>query len=135
MNEAEAVVRDLYDAFARGDVPTVMGLMADDIDWRECEGLPWGGTQSGPTAVAQNVFGPAIELVSDFKVTPVEIMSSGDLVAVLHHYTGTGSATGEKLDVFGSGWWDVKDGKIIRYRQFVDTWKFCQAVPRGDTVG
>lgn len=29
------VVRGLYEAFGRGDVPSVLGLLAPDVDWRE----------------------------------------------------------------------------------------------------
>jgi ketosteroid isomerase-like protein len=25
--------RDLYDAFGRGDIPTILNLLADDVDW------------------------------------------------------------------------------------------------------
>lgn len=31
------VVRGVYEAFGRGDVPAVLGAMADDIEWHEAE--------------------------------------------------------------------------------------------------
>src|SRR5438270_910918 len=37
------LVKDVYGAFARGDVPAVLGAFADDIEWYEAEGMPYGG--------------------------------------------------------------------------------------------
>ena len=31
------MMRDLYEAFGRGDIPTVLGAMDPDIEWREAE--------------------------------------------------------------------------------------------------
>src|SRR4051794_29815839 len=42
------VVKGLYEAFGRGDVPAVLGGMAEDIEWNEAEGMPQGGTYRGP---------------------------------------------------------------------------------------
>jgi len=35
-------VKGVYGAFARGDVPAVLGAFADDIEWYEAEGMPYG---------------------------------------------------------------------------------------------
>ena len=53
----------------------------------------------------------------------------GDTIAIAQRYTGTAEATGKQLDLIGVGLWDVRDGKVARYRQFVDTVKFCEVVP------
>jgi uncharacterized protein len=127
--ENEALVRKVYEDFTQQNVPAVLAVMAEDIEWSEAEGLPWGGFQKGIQAVVDGVFGPTITLVPDFAVTPIQVVSQGDEVAVIHRYTGTGKATGAKLDVVGCAWWTVRDGKIVRFRQFVDTVKFTRAVP------
>jgi ketosteroid isomerase-like protein len=122
------VVKSVYEGFARRDLPGTLAALADDIEWHEADGLPWGGTQRGPTAVAENVFAPALELVPDLAVTPEEIIPSNGAIAVLQRYTGTAKATGRKLDLAGVGVWNVSEGKIVRYRQFVDTVKFREVV-------
>ena len=86
------VVKAAYEAFGRGDVAGVLGAMADDIEWHEAEGGPYGGVYHGGEAVAQNVFGPIIQDVADFAVTAEEFIASGDAVAVVVRYTGTGKA-------------------------------------------
>ena len=123
------VVRSMYEAFGRGDVPAVLGAMAADIEWHEAEGMPYGGVYHGPDEVAQKVFGPLLEDVPDFALTPEEFIPSGDTVAVVIRYTGTGKATGKALNLLVAHVWDVRDGKIARFRQFADTAKYLEVVP------
>jgi uncharacterized protein len=122
-----AVVMPLYDALARRDMPAAHACLADDIAWHGPTCLPWGGFASSPSAVVESVFAPALELFPDFTVTPEEIVTSGDTVIVVHRYTGTGKATGAILNLLGVGIWDVRDGIISRYREFVDTMAFRAA--------
>ena len=123
------VVRGVYQAFGRGDVAAVLGAMADDIEWHEAEGMPYGGVYHGGEAVAQNVFGPITQDVVDFAVTAEEFIASGDAVAAVVRYTGTGKATGKQLSLPVVHVWDVRNGKIAQFRQFIDTAKFLEVVP------
>jgi ketosteroid isomerase-like protein len=93
------------------------------------KGFPWGGLQRGPAAVARNVFAPAIERVPDLAVVPEQVIQSGDTIAIAQRYTGTSKATGRRLDLMGVGLWDVSEGEVSGYRQFVDTVKFREIVP------
>jgi ketosteroid isomerase-like protein len=122
------LVEGVYGAFARGDVPAVLGAFADDIEWYEAEGMPYGGLHRGGEAVAQKVFGPITEDVEGFAVVPEEFMGSGGTVAAVVRYTGTGKATGKALDLPAVHIWDIRDGKVARFRQFIDTVKFAEAV-------
>jgi len=128
------LVKGIYAAFARGDVPAVLGAFADDIEWFEAEGMPYGGLHRGPEAVAQNVFGPITEDVEGFAIRPEELIGSGATVAAVVRYTGTGKATGEALDVPAVHVWDIRDGKAARFRQFMDTVKFAEVVPASVSV-
>jgi uncharacterized protein len=127
-------VEGIYGAFARGDVPAVLGAFAEDIEWYESEGMPYGGLHRGGEAVAQKVFGPITEDLDGFAVTPEELVASGDTVAAVVRYTGTGKATGEQLDLPAVHVWDIRDGKAARFRQFIDTVKFAEAVPASASV-
>jgi uncharacterized protein len=128
------VVKGIYESFGRGDVPAVLGAFAPDIEWYEAEGMPYGGLHHGPDAVAQNVFGPLTEDVEGFAVTPEEFIVSGDTVASVCRYTGTGQATGKTLDLQVVHVWDVSDGKVARFRQFADTGMFGEVVPSDVSV-
>ena len=123
------IIEGTYAAFARGDVPGVLGAMADDMEWHEAEGMPNGGVHRGGDAVARNVFAPLIADFDDFAVTPIELIPSGDTVAVVARYTGTGKSTAKELDLEVAHVWNVRDGKVARFRQFADTVKFLEVVP------
>jgi len=122
-------VKGVYGAFARGDVPAVLGEFADDIEWFEAEGMPYGGVYRGPEAVAQNVFGPITEDIDSFALVIEELLDSGATVAAVVRYTGTGKASGKALDVPAVHVWDIRDGKLARFRQFIDTVKYAEVVP------
>jgi ketosteroid isomerase-like protein len=57
------------------------------------------------------------------------VIGSGDSVAVVVRYTGTGKGTGKALDLQVVHIWDVRNGKVVRFRQFADTAKFLEVVP------
>ena len=122
------VVRGIYDALGRGDMAGVLGAMADDIRWYQAEGVPYGGLYRGGDAVAQNVFGPLMRDIPNFAVTPEQFIASGDTVAVVVRYTGTGKDTGKELDLPVVHVWEVRDGKLAQFRQFMDTVKFLEVV-------
>ena len=129
-------VKDTYEAFGRGDVPALLGAFAEDIEWFEAEGMPYGGLHRGREAVAQNVFGPITEDVEGFAVTPEQLIGSGETVAAVVRYTGTCKATGKALDVPVVHVWDIRGGEFARFRQFIDTVKFAEVVPAAAaTVG
>jgi ketosteroid isomerase-like protein len=92
------LVRRVYDGFSQGDLRVALEPLADDIEWHEAGAL-WGGVYRGGEAILQNVFGPALADIPDLAVTPEQFMTSGDTVVVLHRYTGTGKATGKKLNL------------------------------------
>ncbi len=123
------VVKGIYEAFGRGDVPAVLAAMTHDIEWHEADGMPYGGRHHGPDAAAQNVLGPVAQDIPDFAATPEELIASGETVAVVARYTGTGKVTGKELDLRVVHVWDVRDGRIARFRQFADTAKFLEVVP------
>ncbi|MFN2491048.1 MAG: nuclear transport factor 2 family protein [Actinomycetota bacterium] len=123
------IVRVVYEAFRRGDVPAVLGALADELEWYEAQGMPYGGLHRNWESVAEKVFGPLIEDIPDFEVSPEEFIASGETVVALVRYTGTGKATGKRLDLPVAHVWDIRDVKIVRFRHFADTAKFLEVVP------
>jgi ketosteroid isomerase-like protein len=132
--QSEDIISGLYEAFARGDVPSVLGEFAPDIEWHEAEGMPYGGVYRGPEAIAQNVFGPIATDVEGFAIVPEQLIVSGDTVAAIVRYTGTGKATGKSLDLAVVHVWDIRDGKVARFRQFADTVRYAEVVPAEASV-
>jgi uncharacterized protein len=123
MSDNAQLVRGAYEAFARGDVPAVLALIDDRCEWLEAEHSTYwpGGPLVGPQAVLQGVFLRLAEDFDGFAVTPRRIVDAGDTVLVEVRYTGTGRATGKALDAQAAHVWDLRDGKAVRWQQYVDT--------------
>jgi len=121
------LLKDLYDAFGPGDIPTVLGGMSPDIHWYEAESNPYmpsGEAWVGPDAILNNLF---IRLGTEwdgFSVHPKSFHDAGDSVTVEARYSGRYKATGKSMDAQACHVWDVKDGKVTRFQQYVDTAKF-----------
>jgi ketosteroid isomerase-like protein len=126
------LVRRSYDAFARGDLDAVVADMHDDIEWQQAQGLPHGGTYRGLAEVRRNVFDPLDrDWWSEFSALPDEFLDAGEEVVVLGRYRGVAKDTGRGLDVPFVHVWSLRDGKAWRFRQFLDTRGWVEALAPG----
>jgi ketosteroid isomerase-like protein len=119
-----SLLKNLYDAFARGDIPTVLEAMSQDIEWYQAEGNPYmpsGQAWVGPNAVLNNLFMKLGAEWDGFAVHPRSFYDAGDSVIVEGRYSGTYKATGKSIDAQVCHIWAVKDGKVSRFQQYVDT--------------
>jgi len=122
-------VRSSYEAFAKHDLDGALAMMDDDIVWHQAQGLPHGGTYQGLATVRANVFDPLDESWwVDFAADPEEIIGLGEDVVVLGRYTAHGKETGKALDVPFCHVWRFRDGKAVRFHQFVDTRGWVEAL-------
>src|SRR5690349_12627633 len=121
MNPNSATIRSLYEAFARGDVPTVLGALAPDVRWTEAEGFPYGGTYSGPQAVLENVFMKLGGEWEGFAAVPQRLVSEGETVVALGTYSGKYKATGKSFRAPYVHVWNFTGGKVQSFEQHTDT--------------
>jgi uncharacterized protein len=129
--DAVGIVRRSYDAFARGDLDGVLGDMAPDIEWQQAQGLPHGGTYRGLAEVRRNIFEPLDEEWWDeFSAVPDEFLDAGTEVVVVGRYRGTAKGTGRRLDVPFVHVWTLEGEKAVRFRQFLDTAGWNEALSR-----
>jgi ketosteroid isomerase-like protein len=112
-------VRAFYAALGQGDAPTALGLMADDIEWNTMWHYKVDGR--GPGKVAEGLLKPLTAEWSSFALTPTEYIADGDTVVSLGRFTGVHGASGKPVDAAYAHVWDVTDGKIQRFRQYIDT--------------
>ncbi len=117
------VIRGIYDAFAAGDVPGVLGRMAPDIVWMEAENFPYanGNPYVGPEAVAGGVFMRCATEWDGFACQIDEVVDAGDTVIAFGRYLGTYKATGKPQNTQMAHVWRVADGKAVRFQQYADT--------------
>lgn len=114
-------VQNVYNAFAKGDIPTVLGFLSADAEWTEAEGFPYAGTYHGPNAVLENVFMRLGTEWEGFAAVPDEFIDAGDTVVTLGKYSGTYKATGKSFQANFAHVWKVREGKAIRFVQYADT--------------
>lgn len=121
------IIEGVYEAFGRGDVEAVLGAFDEKIEWEEPDSVPYEN-QVGPQAVGENVFARVVGDIEGFAVTPSEILDAGDVVVGIGRYTGTGAATGIKLDTEFAHVWRLRDGKITGFRTYTDTKRWLEAL-------
>lgn len=115
------IMRRGYEAFNRGDIDTVLGLMDENIEWHEPEVAPYGGTHRGPEQVVQNVFQPVVEDYDDFQVVTEKLLDADDHVVALGRFQGTAKATGITLDAPFAHVWVLRGGKMTFFQNYTDT--------------
>ena len=120
------LAKNIYEDFGRGDIPSVLGSMSPDIQWHQAESNPYmpsGEAWVGPDAVMNNLFMRLGAEWDGFAVHPHSFHGAGDSVIVEGRYSGTYKPTGKSMDTQFCHVWDVKEGKLTRFQQYVDTAK------------
>ncbi|GHD21204.1 nuclear transport factor 2 family protein [Tianweitania populi] len=120
MSNIETIKR-LYAGFASADLPVVLADMSPEIEWTEAEGYPYAGTFHGPQAVVDGVFVKLATEWNDYRATPDRYVSEGDEVVALGHYSGVFKATMKSFRSPFAHTWTIRNGKILRFVQYVDT--------------
>jgi ketosteroid isomerase-like protein len=121
--ENTKIIQDAYVAFGRRDVPALIGMMSPDVDFQAIVGasskVPSSGRRVGHQQVTQ-FFSDLASGVEFDRFEPQEFIAERDKVVVLGHYSGRAKPTGRPL---ASDWvmiFTLRDGKIVRFREFAD---------------
>jgi ketosteroid isomerase-like protein len=114
-------IRSLYEAVSRGDVPAVLAALDANVEWTEAEGFPYRGTYTGPDAVLNGVLARLGSEWAPFRVAPSEFIDGGEQVVTLGRYSGMYKATGKSFEADFAHVWTLRDGKVVRFRQYVDS--------------
>ena len=115
------IIQGLYDDFAKGNVPGVLGAMDANISWTEAEGFMYGGTYVGPNAILGGVFMKLGAEWEGFSAVPHQIVDGGDTVVGLGTYSGKYLKTGKTVSVPFAHAWTLEGGKIVKFVQYTDT--------------
>ena len=124
MSEQEnlEIVRRGYEAFGRGDMETLLSFFDEDIVWSSPgpSDLPTAGIRRGRQEVV-NFFHDLNELYDIQRFEPKTFVAKDDLVVVLGEDTHRIKATGKILDAEWAHVFTVRDGKIVSFREYLDT--------------
>ena len=119
------IVRSFYEKLSAGDAPGALGLMAPDIEWITMWHYKVDGR--GPERVAEGLFKPLMAEWSTLMFIPTEFITEGESVVSLGEFTGVHGATGKSATARYAHVWTVQNGKIARFRQYIDTLAVAEA--------
>jgi uncharacterized protein len=120
--ENTRLVQQAYQSIKAGDMQALLNTLATDVQWQlpEMENVLFAGMWQGREAIRQ-FFSNVCEVQDVVEFEPEEYIAQGDKVVVLGRFLMRIKATGKD---FGSDWahvWTVKDGKVTRFYEYVDT--------------
>lgn len=130
MSSNADVIRGVYAAFQKGDIPSVLAAMAPDIVWNEAENFPYADNNPyvGPEAVLQGVFARLGGEWDSFSVREEELIDAGETIVTLGRYGGAPKATGRAINAQFAHVWRFKNGKIASFQQYTDTLQATRAM-------
>ncbi len=128
MADNAAVIRRIYDAFARRDAAAIREIFDPQIEWIQNEGFPGGGRHVGADAVLNDVFAKFRVEWDAGRAVVHEWLDAGDTVVALGEYRGTHKRTGKSTVAAFAHVYDLRAGRIARFRQYTDTAKVRDAM-------
>jgi ketosteroid isomerase-like protein len=123
MAERDAVttIESVYEAFGRGDIPYILGLLHPEVAWHTPSSVPFSkGLYRGPDevgeffrAMAANVTEPGVEVD--------EVFPAGDRVVALIRFRGRGRGSGRPFEAAEAHLWRLSGGEVVELRSYPDS--------------
>jgi ketosteroid isomerase-like protein len=115
------LIRGTYEGSSEDNGRNLLAVLSPDVEWTEAEGFPYAGTYVGPEALIDGVFRRLGSEWTGYRAEVHTYLADGDRVAAFGIYSGTYNATGKSMTAPFAHLYQIKDGKVIRMTQYVDT--------------
>ena len=112
------LIRSGYNAFAAGDVATVLALFGEDITWQISGRSPIAGTYTGHAEVIGFFGALGARSAGTFALDVQNILDSGDGTVVVL-VTARAERNGARLTAEAVHVWRVEDGMATGFRDYV----------------
>lgn len=130
-----AAIQELYAAFGRGDLEAILAGIADEPDWSfdlpdsvpGATAVPMLRNLRTKADVAEVYFGAVTREMEWHSFVPRAFFASGDDVVTVLDLDFTVRATGRRVTASEVHHFTLADGKIVRYRPYLDTATFIAA--------
>jgi uncharacterized protein len=133
MTEADVTtIRRAYAAFARGNIPGLLAVLAADVAWYHPDELPYGGRFRGPAEVVQ-LLGQVARTFDELLVEVTDVLAAGTdrvLATGCEHVRVRGASA----DVGFAHVWTVRGGKVTAFRAYTDSGKLLALFSRLATI-
>jgi ketosteroid isomerase-like protein len=116
------IAQGIYTAFGQGNIPAILDVLTDDVEFHEPPGgsPPFTGVYRGRDG-AGTFFQEMVGAVDVLMLEPVEFVAQGDTVVVLGHYRFRPKTTGIPYDTDWAMVWSFRGGKIVKFQIHYDT--------------
>jgi uncharacterized protein len=116
----------LYAAWPKG-IDAFLEALAPDVEWRFADSFVYATVNPlvGHEALRQGSLKSLRTDWEGFDGALDELFDAGDTIIGLGHYFGTYKATGRHLRAQFAHVWTLSNGKVTRWRQYVDTKQFA----------
>jgi ketosteroid isomerase-like protein len=121
--DTRTTVNQLYEAYAGRDFGRVAGLIHDHIDWviyAPVAVFPFAGPRRGRAAVLEAMAAIGERFIVESYKREIVIVD-GDRAAVMSDVTFKQRATGRILRFRVANFLRFQDGRVIEFREFIDT--------------
>jgi ketosteroid isomerase-like protein len=117
-------VKQLYEAFGRGDIPVIIGKLDPNVEWDvevPTPGVPWLQPRRGAANIP--AFFESLAPLSFQRFEPHTFFADGNKVFALIAIDATHVASGKqyKFPYEGHPWFFNDAGKIVKYQHVTDT--------------
>lgn len=123
-------VRQVYSNFEvlgrakaeRPDMKPLLSLYSDDVEWHvpAMENVPFAGPRRGIAGV-RDFFAAITEGLEVLQFEPREYIAQGDKVVALGRYSWRVRATGREFSSDFAHVCTIRNGKIVRFHEYMDT--------------
>jgi uncharacterized protein len=115
------IIQELYRCFRERDDEGFRRICADDVEWIQNVGFPHGAVRVGADAVIEEVFRGNRSEWDGFAYHIEQMLDAGASVVVIGRYEGRHHVTQKPMQATAAHVYDLKDGKVSRFRMFADT--------------
>jgi len=123
-----SLLRSTYEGLAGENAMRLLAALAPDAEWVEAAGFPYAGTYVGAEAIIANLFQRLASEWIDYRAEAGSYIDPGEQIAAFGVYSGTFKATGRSMQASFAHLYTLRDGKIARMVQYVDSQMVWQAM-------
>lgn len=122
------LIRRTYEGSSEENGRNLLAVLSPDVEWTEAAGFPYAGTYVGVEALMAGVFRRLATEWIGYRADVHTYLEDGNRVAVFGVYSGTYQATGKSMTAAFAHLYEVRNGKIARMTQYVDTAMVLEAL-------
>ena len=128
MNNLEIIKSTYQGKTSQENSENLMASLGEKVIWIEADGFPLAGTYIGKQAIIDGVFTQLSKQWANYQIEVEQYVAQDDNVIALGSYSGIYKKTGIAFQARVAHHWQLKNGKVTRFEQFVDSVPIVRAM-------